>query len=57
MSDYGNHTYTDTARQLQYYKIISFIQTNWPFQLKFEIKIFGVPILHMEQKKKNYTDS
>ena len=34
------------------YKIASHIQTAWPFQLKFEINIFGVMILQMKQKTK-----
>ena len=32
------------------YRITSYIQTAWPFQLKFEIYIFGVMILQMKQK-------
>ena len=30
------------------YKIASYIEMAWPFQLKVEIYIFGVMILHMK---------
>ena len=39
-------------RQLQIYKIASYIQTSWPFQLKFQIDIFGEMIFQMKQKTK-----
>ena len=32
------------------YKIALYILMAWPFQLKFEIYIFGVMILQMKQK-------
>ena len=34
------------------YKIASYIQMVWPFQLKFEIHIFGVIILQMTERTK-----
>ena len=46
-----NKAYSVRYRQLQY-KIASYIQTAWPFQLKFAIYIFGVVILQMKQKTK-----
>ena len=48
-------TINKLTRQLQYiymYKITLYIQTDWPFQLKFEIYIFGVVILQIKQKSK-----
>ena len=37
-------------RQLQYTCFVRYIQTAWPFQLKYWIYIFGVMILQMEKK-------
>ena len=32
------------------YKIALYVQTAWPFQMKFETYIFGVMILQMKEK-------
>ena len=57
MSGYGNHIIKLTALHSKIWstamdKIALYIQTAWPFQLKFEIYIFESMILQIEWKSK-----